>query len=510
MRGSRLRTDGTLDDGRAARHAVRVATPSTVPGRDRTGDDGVDPASRRSPIRAAISTPVGPPPGADAALARDPANAQDLRLRRTWWSLGAGLAALAVLAALQVVLSPSTVSIVIVGLVAVVALAVAFHARAVREIERERRQAADSFSRILRGLSRSVSPDAIVEAIVEDLGEATGADHTVVVRLRPEGRLLEATLVSSRAGVPSSTTLLPVADLEDPGTGGISIAVEAVASPKGASASASDPVPGATRRVPVMASRPLSRLARPFAAQLVDGDAADRIARRIAGRVGTVYGLRNTIAVPLRIDDAVVGAIVLSRRMADGWSDLSVRLLSDAAGEASAALARAYSHRAAETRASTDALTGLPNRRYFEEFCGLLARRRRSDDALGVLMVDIDHFKLLNDRFGHPIGDAVLKAVADALARAVREEDVPAQFGGEEFAVLLRNPAPGVALEVGERIRAAVAGLDLSKLGPGKITVSVGVAMARSSDQPISELIDQADGALYRAKRLGRDRVVAA
>jgi len=485
-----------------------VATPSTVPVRDRTSDDGAEPASRRLSIRGAIPTPAHPPP-AQAAARRDPANAHELRLRRTWWSLGAGLGALALLALIQVALSPGTVSIVIVGLVAVVALAVAFHARAVRDIERARQQAADSFSRILRGLSRSVSPDAIVEAIVEDLGEAAGADHTVVVRLRPEGRLLEATLVSSRAGVPSSTTLLPVSDLEDPGPGGIRTEVDGIAVPM-ANEPAPSQVAGATRRVPVMAARPLSRLARPFAAHLVDGDAADRIARRIAERVGAVYGLRNTIAVPLRIDDAVVGAIVLSRRMADGWSDSSVRLLSDAAGEASAALARAYSHRAAETRASTDALTGLPNRRYFEEFCGLLARRRRSDDALGVLMVDIDHFKLLNDQFGHPVGDAVLKAVAEALARAVREEDVPARFGGEEFAVLLRNPAPGVALEVGERIRAAVAGLDLSKLGPARITVSVGVAMARSADQPISELIDQADGALYRAKRLGRDRVVAA
>ena len=149
-------------------------------------------------------------------------------------------------------------------------------------------------------------------------------------------------------------------------------------------------------------------------------------------------------------------------------------MLDDAAAEASAALGRAYSHRAAEARASTDALTGLPNRRYFDEFCGLLAQRRRADDAVGVVMVDIDHFKALNDTYGHPVGDQVLKAVAEALARAVRDEDVPARYGGEEFAVLLRNPSPAVALEVGERIRAAVAALDLSALGPPHVTVSVG------------------------------------
>jgi diguanylate cyclase (GGDEF)-like protein len=181
-----------------------------------------------------------------------------------------------------------------------------------------------------------------------------------------------------------------------------------------------------------------------------------------------------------------------------------------AAEEASAALARAYSYREASAAASTDALTGLPNRRYFDEFCGLLARRRRAEDAVGVLMIDIDHFKRLNDEFGHPVGDQVLRAVGGAIASAVREGDVPARFGGEEFAVLLRNPGPDIALEVGERVRSAVGALDLTAFGPRAVTVSVGVAVARSADQPISELVDEADHALYRAKRMGRDRVVTA
>ncbi len=135
------------------------------------------------------------------------------------------------------------------------------------------------------------------------------------------------------------------------------------------------------------------------------------VADRIAARVRRVYGLHRTLAAPLTSDDGVVGAIVLSHRTGDSWSATTRRLLGGAADEASAALARAYSHRDAEARASTDALTGLPNRRYFDEFCGLLARRRRSGDAVGVLMVDIDHFKLLNDTYGHAIGDEVLRDV---------------------------------------------------------------------------------------------------
>ena len=133
----------------------------------------------------------------------------------------------------------------------------------------------------------------------------------------------------------------------------------------------------------------------------------------------------------------------MSRRVADAWPAATRRILGGAALEASAALARAYSHRAAEARASTDALTGLPNRRYFDEFCGLLARRRRAEDAVGVLMVDIDHFKKLNDSYGHDTGDQVLRAVGGAIMAAVREDDVPARYGGEEFVVLLRNPEPG-------------------------------------------------------------------
>jgi diguanylate cyclase (GGDEF)-like protein len=125
-------------------------------------------------------------------------------------------------------------------------------------------------------------------------------------------------------------------------------------------------------------------------------------------------------------------------------------------------------------------------------------------------MVDIDRFKLLNDTYGHGTGDEVLRAVAGAIVAAVRDDDVPARFGGEEFVVLLRNPGPDVALEVGERVRAAVGGLDLRGFGVPRVSVSVGVAVSNYADQPIDELIGLADRALYRAKRAGRDRVVSA
>jgi diguanylate cyclase (GGDEF)-like protein len=234
------------------------------------------------------------------------------------------------------------------------------------------------------------------------------------------------------------------------------------------------------------------------------------VAERIAGRARQVYGLTNTLAAPLTSEGDMIGAIILSHRTVGAWSATTHRILNGAAVEASAALSRAYSHQAAQAQASTDALTGLPNRRYFDEFCGLLARRRRSGDAVGVLMIDIDRFKVLNDTHGHSTGDEVLRAVGGAIVAAVREDDVPARYGGEEFVVLLRNPSPAIAIEVGERVRASVAGLDLARLGVRGVSVSVGVAVAGKADEPIGELIAQADRALYRAKRGGRDRVVAA
>jgi diguanylate cyclase (GGDEF)-like protein len=205
----------------------------------------------------------------------------------------------------------------------------------------------------------------------------------------------------------------------------------------------------------------------------------------------------------------VIGAIVLSRRDRGAWPESARRLLRVAAGETAAALERADSFRAAEASAATDPLTGLPNRRYFDEFSALMAGRRRVGDAVAVLMIDIDKFKSLNDTYGHPVGDQVLKAVATAITTAVRDQDVPARIGGEEFAVLLRNPGPDVAIEIGERVRQAVRDLDLGSIGVPGVSVSVGVANATNAAEPIKALLDRADQALLRAKRAGRDRVIA-
>ncbi|MEI7743786.1 MAG: GGDEF domain-containing protein [Chloroflexota bacterium] len=445
--------------------------------------------------------------------------------------------ALAAVEFVRLLLEPSLIDLVALALVGVAgAITVWEHEREVL-LDGSRRGEAESFARILRGLSRSVSPDAIVDAIVEELGAGTGADHVAVVRRRPETRNLEAILSPTRPGAAASRTTLPLRELEDPAAEQAVVEVAITAS-RGRPLTAIpvvpdarvDPhlgslgispddwvAPAASGPVPVLrewtgaglATRSAPRPRRPHAGPGRDG-ADQRIADRIARRLQDAYGLRNLRAAPLRVNGRVEGAIVLSRRTNAPWPESAGRLLEAAAVETSAALARVYSMRDAEARATTDALTGLPNRRYFDEYLGLLSRRRRAEDRVGVLMVDIDRFKLLNDTFGHAVGDHVLREVAQAIAGAVREGDVPVRFGGEEFAVLLRNPSLEIAVEVGERVRRSVSSLDLARMGVPGVSVSVGVAVAEEADIPLDVVIDEADQALYRAKRGGRDRVVAA
>ena len=425
---------------------------------------------------------------------------------RSWWTVAGIFVALGLIAGYRLIADAGSLLdwLVLVLVVAAGAAAIVHH-NAVATLEAERRSEAESFARILSGLSRSVSPDAVVDAIVKELAAATNADHVVVARRRPGARVLDATLVSSRPGLRDSSIILPISDLEE--------RIDRVAVAVPVQAEAAVAVGGSGVVTPTLAVLPDGAGREPNIDDWEpdqSGDPGQQVANRIATRVRRAYGLRNTIAAPLVPDGSMVGAIVLSRRVADPWPATARRLLDGAAREASTALSRAYSHRDAEARASVDALTGLPNRRYFDEFCGLLARRRRADDAVGVLMIDIDRFKDLNDRYGHAVGDEVLRAVGGAIVTAVRDDDVPARYGGEEFVVLLRNPTRSVAVDVGERVRNAVGALDLLEYGVPRVSVSVGVAVARVPDQPIDELVAEADGALYRAKRAGRDRVVAA
>ena len=178
-----------------------------------------------------------------------------------------------------------------------------------------------------------------------------------------------------------------------------------------------------------------------------------------------------------------------------------------------AQLQRAY--REMEELANTDTLTGLANRRRFEETLKLeWARALRSGDSLALLLIDVDHFKAYNDRFGHPAGDVCLRAVAQAmLAMDRRSTDLLARFGGEEFILLLPGAKLDGAVRIAEEIRACIEGLsERSATGVlSKLTASAGcVALAPRAGPLSSALIAAADEALYRAKGNGRNRVEVA
>ena len=162
-------------------------------------------------------------------------------------------------------------------------------------------------------------------------------------------------------------------------------------------------------------------------------------------------------------------------------------------------------------QANTDGRTGLTNSRAFDEALERLLANRADDERVAVLMLDLDHFKEFNDRYGHPAGDEALRVFADLLASSVREHDVAARYGGEEFAVFLPGLAAGAAAEVAERIRERTEST-IIPLGPGltgHLTVSIGVAVAPDHGAQRVVLLKAADDALYRAKLAGRNRVVS-
>jgi len=159
----------------------------------------------------------------------------------------------------------------------------------------------------------------------------------------------------------------------------------------------------------------------------------------------------------------------------------------------------------------TDDLTGIYNHRFFIEQLTLeVERQRRYSTPLSLLMIDIDYFKHYNDTNGHLAGDQVLKAIAILIQRGVRQSDIVARYGGEEFSAILINTGRETALEIAERVRRNVADTRFPKESaqPNKdLTVSLGVATLSSPISNLTDLIREADQALYRAKKKGRNRI---
>jgi len=209
--------------------------------------------------------------------------------------------------------------------------------------------------------------------------------------------------------------------------------------------------------------------------------------------------------VPLTVGGEVIGSVLLNR--AAPCSEGEEQRIRESVGQAAPVLANLRNLAVAEIRAATDGLTGLPNKRAVTDAMKrLFALASTTVSPLALLLLDLDNFKQINDQRGHPVGDQVLANVGAVLRSVLRARDFAGRNGGEEFAVLLPDTEIPAALEIAERIRAAVAGISL----PGSdvsVTTSVGVVGFPDHATTLDRLEWLADAALYLAKRQGRNRV---
>lgn len=225
------------------------------------------------------------------------------------------------------------------------------------------------------------------------------------------------------------------------------------------------------------------------------------------------YRTNSFIAVPICAGAEVLGVLCVADRLDNqpfGREDLST--LRAVAAPAALALARERARRDAEefARAAVmDPLSGLFNRRYFyERLEEELDRARRHNTTVALLMIDIDNFKGINDRFGHLAGDLVIRGVGDILKRSVRKFDLCTRFGGEEFAIVMPGSGPENSAPVAERIRQRIEAFrtNESELADLRVTASIGMSVSHGASA--RELIANADQALYQAKREGKNRLV--
>ena len=222
-------------------------------------------------------------------------------------------------------------------------------------------------------------------------------------------------------------------------------------------------------------------------------------------------GTRSLLVVPLRRSDreAPIGAMVFGHPDRGALTQNDGHAANDLGTIAAGALETAWAVQEATERARTDPLTGMPNRRAFDEsFARLIGETDRYGGAMALVMVDIDHFKKVNDTYGHEAGDAVLVAVGQLLMSERRTTDFVARLGGEELALLLpQTEAPG-AVELSERLRAKIEALSVrTAVGEVRVTASFGVAMYQARSGASGRVYERADKALYAAKNAGRNRV---
>ncbi|HEX7837737.1 MAG TPA: sensor domain-containing diguanylate cyclase [Kofleriaceae bacterium] len=219
---------------------------------------------------------------------------------------------------------------------------------------------------------------------------------------------------------------------------------------------------------------------------------------------------KSLLVLPLLAGDEPVGTLTLVARAEKRFGKDVREMLAVIATQVAISLENGFLYRKMETMATTDGLTGLTNHRTFQQrFADMLERAARHNHRVALLLCDVDFFKKVNDGYGHPVGDEVLRRVARVLQEVPRKIDIPARYGGEEFAVLLDNVDVAQAKQVAERIRIEISRVVVeTEKGPLSVTESIGVAAFPDDGRDRAALIERADLALYHAKHTGRNRVV--
>lgn len=223
-----------------------------------------------------------------------------------------------------------------------------------------------------------------------------------------------------------------------------------------------------------------------------------------------IFQTFDALLVPVVTDESVIALMRLTRSREKPFSTDELRFLEAVANQTALALERVKLIAFLENLSITDALTGIANRRHFEwRLSEEVERARRYKYPLSALLLDLDHFKQVNDNYGHQIGDIVLQQVAQRLKSSLRRTDFLARYGGEEFVVLAPQTPAERAIILGERLRQVIAEspITVSDDLQIRITLSVGIAVFPDHAQNESELIGAADAALYKAKQMGRNRV---
>ncbi|MDQ3341653.1 MAG: sensor domain-containing diguanylate cyclase [Myxococcota bacterium] len=219
---------------------------------------------------------------------------------------------------------------------------------------------------------------------------------------------------------------------------------------------------------------------------------------------------KSLLILPLLCADEPIGTLTLVARAEKRFGKDVREMLAVIANQVAVSLENGFLYRKMETMATTDGLTGLTNHRSFQErFEDLLQRALRHNHRVALLLCDVDHFKKVNDNYGHPVGDEVLRRVARVLQEVPRKIDIPARYGGEEFAIILDNVDLVQAKAVAERLRIEISKIVVdTEKGPLSITESIGVSAFPEDGRDRATLIERADLALYQAKHTGRNRVV--